>query len=350
MSNGKEVHDPGRLLALDAMRGLAAIVVMGFHINRDLIQNGHLAVDFFFLLSGFVITRAYSSKLALGMSLGSFARLRFLRLFPLFAAGALIGLVTRAAGTVNSDVLSPDQLAVSAVFNLLMLPSPYTSLYTFPLNSPGWSLFFEFSVNLLFAGVLVKASTRTLWVVLALSAAWLASTLVHYGTLDVGIDWATFGGGIARTIFSFTAGVIVARLHSQPQAVNRISLALLLALVGLLFARFDGHARMAYELVVVMIASPLLVWLGASYSPPRALHRVSEWLGNISYPLYAIHLPMLLWFTYEGPAMGLSGRAWRLAYIASAFLAAWALGAYFDVPARAWLSRRLLPARVTAPA
>src|SRR5665213_3042073 len=84
---------------LHGLRGLAAVVVVIFHFmeiaiadyNNNFIAHGYLAVDFFFCLSGFVITYAYDSRIA-GMGLKTFIKLRLIRLQPLVIIGSVLGL------------------------------------------------------------------------------------------------------------------------------------------------------------------------------------------------------------------------------------------------------------------
>ena len=162
---------------LDGLRGVAAIVVVWFHIFEayatshvdQIINHGYLAVDFFFMLSGFVIGYAYDNRWKT-MTTREFIKRRLIRLQPMVAIGALIGaLIFYFQGCPVWDV---SQVAVISLFaatfvNILLIPSPpgmeirgLGEMY--PLNGPSWSLFFEYIGNLLYALFIRKLSTRSL--------------------------------------------------------------------------------------------------------------------------------------------------------------------------------------------
>src|SRR5580692_3274314 len=82
-----------RLVALDGARGLSALAVAFFHFDRNVWPaHGYLAVDLFFLLSGYVIAGAYETRLQRGSGLGWFFGVRMARLYPIYLFGTLIGL------------------------------------------------------------------------------------------------------------------------------------------------------------------------------------------------------------------------------------------------------------------
>lgn len=175
---------------LDGLRGVAAIVVVWFHIFEayatshvdQIINHGYLAVDFFFMLSGFVIGYAYDNRWKT-MTTREFIKRRLIRLQPMVAIGALIGaLIFYFQGCPVWDV---SQVAVISLFaatfvNILLIPSPpgmeirgLGEMY--PLNGPSWSLFFEYIGNLLYALFIRKLSTRSLAILVVAAGCGLAS-------------------------------------------------------------------------------------------------------------------------------------------------------------------------------
>jgi len=328
-----------RLLTLDAMRGIAAICVMVTHVNvpgtPHLVGSGYLAVDFFFLLSGLVIAKTYGERLTSGLSFPRFAAVRAIRIYPLYVVGFALGFV-RCLGEMvldRPDKLSAAQLAVSTVFEPFLLPSP-TSTGLFLLNGPAWSLFFELAINIVYALVLVRCSTRVLVAVAAACGALLIYVAMSQGSLNVGQSWATFHGGTARVGFSFVMGVIFARLRWPSGRDTGLALIPMALLVLVLVVHPAVENRAAYDLVAVLVAAPLLVGLGAVFGPVPSFQRVSRLLGELSYPIYAVHYPFLWIFGYASKKAGLPSAVWIPLFFAIVICTAWLLNKYWDVPVR----------------
>ena len=129
-----------RFSSLDGLRGFAAIAVMAYHVDHDWMPGGHLAVDFFFCLSGFVIALNYQSRMRGGaIGVVRFMALRLARLYPMVLAGA--GL---AIWLLHAD------------YRILALVPSTWGLALFPGNPPYWSLLAELAVSLAFAVLLVR--------------------------------------------------------------------------------------------------------------------------------------------------------------------------------------------------
>jgi peptidoglycan/LPS O-acetylase OafA/YrhL len=310
------------------------------------VASGYLAVDFFFLLSGLVIDKTYGHRLTDGLTFSRFAAVRAIRVYPLYLIGFALGLVRALGQTVlnRPDHLSVTQLAISAVFEPFLLPSP-TRVGLFALDVPAWSLFFELAINVVYALVLVKCSARVLGVVAAMCGALLIYAAVSQGSLNVGQSWATFHGGIARVGFSFTVGVLLARFRRGSAPDRRLALVPMALLVLLLVLPAEGAGRIAYDLFAVLVAAPLLVWFGASYNPMPSLHSVSQTLGALSYPIYAIHYPLLWLVGFAAKKAGLPSAVWIALFFASTIGLAWLLNTYWDVPVRRRLTALLTRAR-----
>jgi peptidoglycan/LPS O-acetylase OafA/YrhL len=328
-----------RLITFDAMRGIAAVCVMITHVNvagmPHWVDSGYLAVDFFFLLSGFVIARTYGDRLGAGLGLGRFAMMRTVRLYPLYFIGFVLGL----AKCIGQIVFQrPDQpgighLAVSSAFELFLLPSPF-SRELFLLDGPAWSLFFEGLINVAYALVLVRCSTRTLMLIALGSGGLLIYVAQTKGSLNVGQSWPLFHGGLARVGFSFTLGVIIERLHKATARNSSLALIPMLVLVLLLALPVPSERRVVFDLLSVLIAAPMLVWFSASYNPAPLLHRISEVLGQLSYPIYVVHYPILWIFGYLARKLGVPAPIWIPAFFAVVAAFAWCLNKYWDGPVR----------------
>ncbi|TWB57847.1 peptidoglycan/LPS O-acetylase OafA/YrhL [Rhizobium sp. ERR 922] len=285
-----------RYAALDAMRGLAAFAVVVYHLDRPYAPSAYIAVDFFFVLSGFVIARAYGEKLDGGMTVLAFMKARYARLYPLFLIGSVYGLAQlllhwQAAGVGRAD------LAASILTTVFMLPSPSflmrsagDILALYPLNGPAWSLFWELLANLVFALVLFRLKTRSLILIAAASLAMLIVSVFFHKSLDLGWEWHSVDGGLARVFFSFTLGMIIYRLRGKTvlgRTVN--SYAALLPIAAILTLLFLPTYSLKYALVFCVLISPLIVLAGTMLELPERLQRLGIFLGYLSYPIYMCH-------------------------------------------------------------
>ena len=333
-----------RLLTLDAMRGVAAIMVVVFHLpDADAAPSGYLAVDFFFLLSGFVIARTYDRRIAEGLTFFSFAALRGIRLYPIYFVGFLLGLL-RCIGQVvldRPDKLTLGQLTLSVLLEVFLLPSP-SGPHLFSLNGPSWSLFLEMTISLAYGSILVKLRQRVLWIIVAISGVLLVWVAASYGSLDVGFSWEGIHDGFVRVIFSFATGILVARNHHANVRRSWLSVALAITLTVLLSVSLEGPARVAYDLLFAAVLAPLLVWCGASYDPPPALRAQSRYLGDLSYPIYALHYPLLWMFGFASRKVGAPSSLWVPVVFVLIVLTAWGANRFWDKPIRAKLGAFLL--------
>lgn len=335
-----------RFSSLDGLRGVAALAIVIRHapayFGGNPFATSYLAVDFFFLLSGFVLAHAYETKFAAGLGWAGFMKQRLLRLYPIYALALVLALGGVIAGTLAGVRLTwalPDLLTATA-FNAFFLPGPaIEGRALFPTNVPAWSLFYELVINLAWALVAPRLTTRVLVGVVACFGAVLIATGVFYGSLDLGWNWPTFLGGLARVAWSFPAGVLIYRLtrNASPIPVPAIIPALLLLLA---FVPAPGW----YDTLAVMLIFPAILLLGSRVRPGREADFMT-FLGMISYPIYALHytvvtsataiLQKVLHVRVEAFA------PWAgIALLAVLIAGSWAVEKFYDRPVRDWLKRR----------
>lgn len=307
-----------RFVTLDAMRGVAALCVVLFHADLAALpmRGGYLAVDLFFGLSGFVLARTYGPRLQAGMTWRDFARRRAVRLYPMCAVGGAAGVIL-FGGNPNM---------------LLLIPDVMSPLDLYPTNPALWSLLFELLVSLAWAAVAVRIGRRSLAAILLVSGAVLFGGIVMAGpAITIGPFWYNAPLGLVRTVFSFGLGLAIARISpSQPRTTALAWLPLAALPLLLVYA---PEARAWWEIACIALALPALLWLGARWQLPT--ESLARRLGDLSYPLYCIHVPVLAFFG--------GGTAATLATIAALIIAALLLDRWVDRPARAALGRRLLP-------
>ena len=301
----------GRYYTLDGMRGLAAIAVVIFHFDNlgiTTIKGGYLAVDFFFILSGFVLAVAYEQKF-LNNRIGvlDFALLRLIRLYPLYAIGTLFGLIALACGIpLGMPALTPGQFTAAALTGLAMLPDPWSVLSLYPANPPAWSLMFELIVNMVFAVLLVRLRSRYLLVgcliCFALYALKLQHAWVRAPYANLGPYWDQFVGGLLRVTGGFTAGMLLKRV-SDPSK-RRIDWRSFPA-IAVLLATLALEPSLATDILALGVIFPVVIWLGSRFELPARCRHGCEVLGDISYPLYATHFGLLYLFDRGAKAVAL---------------------------------------------
>jgi len=286
---------------LDAMRGVAAFLVILRHTAPFWggigFQHSYLAVDFFFLLSGFVVRHAYEEKLQAGLSTLQFMKLRLIRLYPMYFVGFLLALACLALRLYD---LPSGGLTVTAVIVCagLLLPFPSQD-QIFPLNGPAWSLWCELIGNFAYALCLKFLTDRRLYAVIAVCGATVAACafISHRGGIDGGFTVKTVPAAFARFGFSFGLGVLLGRRRAATGERRRVSLILsllpLLALAGLLaFPDLDRLWSGAYATVCALVIFPVLLVFAADYEPPAWLLPLFRGLGIASYPVYILQVPV----------------------------------------------------------
>ncbi len=343
---------------LDTLRGVAAVMVMLFHLasrqkTEHLLPHGYLAVDFFFILSGVVLAHAYEGRFGQGLDGRGFVLRRLIRLYPLVLAGALLGLLVRLARYLV-DPASVDPLAqvlVAGLLNAALVPMPYGSELTgralFPTDGPLWSLFFEVLANMAWVALLVRRKTRLLLVVLLAAALLDAYCIRHYGTANVGSDRDTFFAALPRVTYGFVAGVLLYRLrhHMRPLTGHWVApvLGALLILAVLPAQATPAHTAW-WDMACVFVILPTIVCVGMAPSNGQPASQVGGVLGRWSYPLYVLHYPALVAVIEiaKGQFPNAPQSVVGVAAVAAALAVAWVVLVVYDEPVREALTRRLL--------
>jgi peptidoglycan/LPS O-acetylase OafA/YrhL len=341
---------------LNGMRGIAALAVAAMHIQWFL---GFLhpaivsvVVDFFFVLSGFVIAYSYESGLRRDFRRRDFLMARLIRLYPLFCLGLALGAVSKALYDFPDDPLA---YWGNVGFNLFMLPYPlpYPQQFDdlFPINYPAWSIFYEWTAYILFAALVRRLTDRWLVCVIVAGFAALICTGLLEGTLDRGTWRTSIVGGLARVTFSFFTGVALHRLWQRAPTRLALHPAMLFGLLILpLLWRPDEQTAFAwlYELLIISVWMPMMVWLGTGSVARGAWRQICATLGAISYPLYITHATIYPYvFHYndpESPVLFEQYAPWpAMGVILLLCVASWFLATYVDLPLRRRISRVLLP-------
>jgi peptidoglycan/LPS O-acetylase OafA/YrhL len=350
---------PGRhLMLLDGLRGVAALSVLAYHFGQRaglpyLLPHGYLAVDFFFVLSGFVLAYAYGERLRTSLAAATFILRRLIRLLPILLPGAAAGAVVELwRPDAGLSVGRLTEIAAATILSCLAIPLPIpTSMEQaiFPINGPVWSLFFELLASLVFIGVARSpAPSAFAWALMAAGGIGLAFCAWPDGLNVVGALLAYWLGGFPRVLYGFFAGVIVfanrRRFPALPPAVFPCAL-----LAVFMLPRMPEPFVAVVDLGAVFAIFPLLVGTASNTAPGQAFRASCTLGGDLSYPLYAVHYPLVRAICYllnrHHAAIPV-----RLAACAGGIVLiigiSWAVFRFYDLPVRRYLSRRLLNRQV----
>lgn len=354
---------------LDGLRGVAALTVVCYHLFEAFatshidqrINHGYLAVDFFFLLSGFVMGYAYDDRWN-AMSVRDFIRRRLIRLHPMVVMGALIGAAmfyTQGCSVWDVTKISVGMLLLSTLLNALMIP--VTTGFEirgvgemYPLNGPSWSLMFEYIGNLLYALFIRRFSTRLLAALVVLAGCGLTAFSVWGPLGDIGAGFAMTGadmtGGSLRLLFSFSAGLLLSRVFKPVKVRGAFWIGAVAIVTVAAIPRIGGSEHLwmngVYDAFCAVVLFPLLVYVGASgRTTDRITTRICKFLGDISYPLYMVHYPFIYlyyaWVKNENLTFGESFPGAAALVVVSVALA-WLCLKFYDEPVRKWLTKRFL--------
>lgn len=350
---------------LDALRGVAAIMVVIFHLFEasatshftQIINHGYLAVDFFYVLSGFVVGYAYDDRWG-KMSLAGFFKRRLIRLHPMVIMGMIIGAIAFyfSAGTLFPGIAAVPvwKMLLVMLIGFTLIPLPVSMdirgwQEMHPLNGPGWSLFFEYMANILYA-LFVRRFSKTLLAILVFVS---GCALIHLAVTspqgDIVGGWSVVPEqlriGITRMMYPFFAGLLLSRIVKPGQIKQAFGWCSLLVVVILSFPRVGDSTHLwangLYDSLSVIILFPLVVWLGASgVIQGKKAEKVSKFLGDISYPIYITHYPLIYIYTAWVVDNKIPlAKAWPVAIVVllSAIVLAWACLKLYDEPVRKWL-------------
>lgn len=322
---------PGqRFSGLDGLRGTAALSVLLFHGDglfrpAPVLMHGYLAVDLFFVLSGFVIALTYERRLKEGLPFRIFVRNRGLRLLPIYWCG----LFANAAALLS---VGHPPAPTDVLREFFLVPQTAHYGYAFVVCAVAWTLFCEWIVNIAYAAGLFRMRTRALLAIAAFG--WgimtVAGFLTHRGFFLGESSPDVFVFGMLRAVPAFCIGVAIFRAHDRawfarlPVVMPEIlyGIWLLVAVVP------TPNGTPLFDSVAVIGVCPALIVLLV-----RSEARAGAWCliaGRLSYPLYVSHLAVVI------PAQNglhLFARGNLLAggcAVAAALLLAWAIAAAND--------------------
>lgn len=350
MNQSTKPHYP----ILDGLRGTAAILVVIFHLleayypvyTNHPMHHGYLAVDFFFMLSGFVIGYAYDDRWG-QMSIIDFFKIRLIRLHPLVILSGVIGAICFWFDpfTKGAEHISLIKLAAMTLLAITLMPIPDIRGWgeTHSLNGPFWSLLQEYMANIIYALFGQRMNKIALGILVGISAVALTATAIDHGDIGTGWSYSTFWIAIVRMMFPFFAGLLLFRsgkLLRIPGAYIVCSI-LITVLFCLPVFKYNG----LYEAMCIIIAFPLIIASGAGGNINGRWAKLCKFSGDVSYPIYILHYPFIYiftsWIAVNKPTPD------YIIYVASGLFIFFIILAYvllkiYDEPVRAWLKKKIL--------
>lgn len=367
---------------LDGLRGIASIMVVFFHLMEtysagpayQIINHGYLAVDFFFVLSGFVVGYAYDDRWN-KMTVWGFFKRRLVRLHPMLVMGTVIGLLLYFFGQCEQfglDGYAPGwKMLVAFVLALFMIPCGsgldvrgWGEMN--PLNGPQWSLTFEYIANILYALVFRHLGKVALGVLTAAAA---------FCTLDLCLNWNVFGLlssardshmytviggwsitaeqmyiGAIRLLYPFLCGLLLSRIGKSINVKGGFWWCSFLLVIVFSLPCIGGEGSILngiYVATCILFVFPLIVLMGAgSQIKGQKSAKICTFVGELSYPLYITHYPIMYmqmnwaWNNPDAPLYA------HITVAAASFILsiglAYACLKLYDLPVRKWLTEKWL--------
>jgi peptidoglycan/LPS O-acetylase OafA/YrhL len=340
----------GELRALTGVRGFAAWFVVFYHIRlsiaglstslRDVFAKGYLAVDFFFLLSGFVIWLTWNDRLRTGGMAGvpRFLQKRLARIWPLhlvtLAGAVALALVLRGTGRDDPQFVFPEL----PLHVFLLQNWGFTRHLAW--NDPAWSISAELAAYLLFPVLVMAVDWRRVPSAVLLALAGLLLLALH-----LAIDSPTLGTdipryGLLRCLIEFTTGSIVCALWVRWRTARAAIGAAISIATALIIMWIAGLPE---TLVIPALFATLLLLLALTSGRPHNPFetRTIHFFGEISYATYLGHF--ILWKAFKlafvADANAVSPAKIAL-YLGLVLLASIALYHLIERPAQRWLNRR----------
>ena len=314
--------------------------------------SGFLAVDFFFVLSGFVLAYSYEDRFRRGMSFTDFFLVRWIRLYPLYALAMAImcfssfGLWLAGDGVRDASLGALlTAIVLQMAFMPAHLPPSMGHGLVYPLNMVAWSLFFELFANLFWRLTFGILTTRVIAGILAFSFLAICQCLVAHGTVDDGGNlWDQFWFGFARVGLAFFSGVLTHRLWvdrgPMPKWLQKIpAWVLVIGSLGI----YAIPPTPSYELAMYAFF-PAFIYLCASVQSARSIEGLFAVMGGISYPIYILQIPVrnifmrLVEMATGAPADAFAPWTGMLSLVLLV-LVSLALYYMYDIPVRSYLTR-----------
>ena len=356
-----------RFEALDAFRGLAAIIIVLFHSQfyadtqpNIFVRHGYVFVDFFFILSGFVIAYSYQDKILNGIGFKKFMLLRFARLYPLHLfilfvwipyVGIKMYLYQQGIGVTDPTIINNIMTFLKNIFLLQGIGS-------ISWNYPSWSIGVEFYTYGFFFLVMflsIKSTNNIRFIMIV-----LISLAVYIMALNDECILINF----FKCISEFFFGVIVYYGYKniyieikKPIVATLLEISSLMLMIYLVSNIAQGNNYEHYTVVLFMAIVYLFAIENIGVMSKLLSMDLFQYLGKISYSIYMTHA-IIVTGTYnvliylfklnKGDVVGVpSGVIFKYAVYLDIFFIIIVLGLssltykYIEIPGQSYLKKRI---------
>ena len=344
---------------LDGLRGVGAFVVVMRHVpylfGPVKVPESFLAVDLFYLVSGFVVAHAYGERLKAGGFFKDFVKTRLIRLYPLYLFGLAVGILPATYDVITDPHgwWNLHKLIEAILLGLVMMPMvPGLQATGTALDGPIWTLVPELIANFTYAAIVRYLKPLVLAAILIVCGAGVAYGEFRFGTLDIGYNPTDQWAALARVGYSFFAGVVVFNVVGDRRIDSELLSWLCMAVLTFILVFNPSEALTPwFEIGAVMVAFPLIIAAAAQIEPGPVTGRAFAVIGLVSYGVYLLHQPMgniarilfqRLHVTVPGDWRGLLFGA---VFMLVVFGLAWWLDGAYDAPFRKWLRAKFMPAK-----
>lgn len=365
---------------LDGLRGVAALTVIIFHLFEtyskgpvfQIVNHGYLAVDFFFVLSGFVVGYAYDDRWD-KMSIGSFFKRRLIRLHPMVVVSTLIGAsffyLQDCDAFSNISQTGAGKFLLCILLGILMIPAGKNLDIrgwgeTNGFNGPNWTLTYEYVANILYAFFFRHLGKVSLAILVGLCAILTLNLTLNWDIFGLWADrtaqaYTVIGGwsltapqiliGFTRLLYPFLCGLLLSRIGKYITVKGGFWWCSLLLLVVLCTPYMGDSINICdgiYNAACILFIFPLMVMIGAgSRISGKFSTKVCKFLGDISYPVYIVHYPFIYlqvaWVRHNPEAPLYQHICVGAGVFFFSVLLAYSLLKSYDEPVREWLKNKL---------
>ena len=294
-----------KIMFLESIRGISALVVLLFHLKETsnsliiqnfIVLNGEIFVDFFFVISGFVITYSYSSRIYTFMDLLKFKYKRILRLYPLHVLTLLIFVMVEIAkyflSTEFSIFSNTEPFTINntrSFIHNLFLTHAFLPLNSF--NIPSWSISVEFYAYLLFSLIVLLIKNEKICFLIFMTISFFSFLYIING--GGSLRSMENEDGFIRCCFSFFLGATIFSLKDfikiKPKLTNFLILSFLILLIITFFLNNNFLSILLFSVIILISVNEENHHLIKILSFKPLLY-----LGSISYGIYMFHF-FVIW-------------------------------------------------------
>lgn len=372
---------------LDGLRGVAALMVIIFHFfelysfgnpSKQIINHGYLAVDFFYVLSGFVLGYAYDDRWD-KMSYWDFYKRRLIRLHPMVIAGSLLGMcyffLGECINSPNIESVNPLYFFLTIIMSILMIPCPAQMDIrgwgeTNSFNGPNWTLTYEYIVNILYSLIFRRLHTIIIGILTLASTLLLVNLTCNFDIFNVMNEresnkYTVIGGwsltscelcvGFTRLFYPYFAGYLVYRLKLKIRIPYSFIICSIILITFLSMPRLEKEGypifNGIYEAIVIILIFPLVIIIGAGDTTKNEiLTKICKFIGELSYPIYITHYPIIYmnsaWTSFHMKDSLFNKIMLSIGSFFIMVFNAYSLIELYDKPVRKWLANKYLVKKI----